>query len=477
MSENVSQLNLRIVFCYAIIGTEVKTMLFKRKIYNKFLAWKEETNGKKALLVEGARRIGKSTVVEEFAKNEYKSYILIDFAKATDEVKNYFKLYLNDLDTLYMLLSVQYGVQLYERESIIIFDEVQLFPKAREAIKYLVADGRYDFIETGSLISIKENVKEIVIPSEERHIKMYPLDFEEFCWALDEKPLISYIRNCFSNRVPLERSLHDKAMLLFKQYILVGGMPRSVVAFLEGRKDFGKADVEKRDILELYRSDIMKIKAQYRSKVLAIFDQIPGLLSRHEKRVVFNRIAEGSVAEQYEETFFWLSDSMVANECRRANDPNVGLSLTESDTYIKCYMGDTGLLVSHAFDENELLEDEVYKQILSGKLGLNEGMLYENVIAQMLVANGHRLFFYTHYNEEKKRNDIEIDFIISNNSKTKYKMYPIEVKSGERYTTKSLLRFKEKYKSRIGECYIIHPKNLSYKDDILCIPPYMTICL
>lgn len=452
-------------------------MFFQRTIYKKFLSWKKETNGKKALMVEGARRIGKSTIVEEFARNEYKSYILIDFARVSEEVKDYFRLYLNDLDTFYMLLSVQYGVHLFPRESIIIFDEVQLFPKAREAIKYLVADGRYDFIETGSLISIKENVKEIVIPSEERHIKMYPLNFEEFCLALNETPLIAYIRDCFIKRVPLERSIHEKAMLIFKQYLLVGGMPMSVVAFLEGRKDFSRADLEKRDILELYRNDIMKIKVQYRSKVLAIFDQIPGLLSRHEKRVVFNRIVEGSTAEQYEETFFWLSDSMIANECRRTNDPNVGLSLNESDTYIKCYMGDTGLLTSHAFDENELLENEVYKQILAGKLGLNEGMLYENIIAQMLVANGHRLFFYTHYNDEKRRNDIEIDFLISNNSKTKYKIYPIEVKSGTHYSTESLLRFQEKYRSRIGGCYIIHPRNLTIKDDILCIPPYMTICL
>lgn len=452
-------------------------MLFKRKIYDKFLAWKDETKGKKALLVEGARRIGKSTIVEEFAKNEYKSYIIIDFAKASQDIKSYFQQHLNNLDTFYMLLSVQYGVKLYPRESIIIFDEVQMFPKAREAIKYLVADGRYDFIETGSLISIKENVKDIVLPSEERHIKMYPLDFEEFCWALGEEALVSYIRRCFEEKTSLERYIHDKAMLIFKEYMLIGGMPQSIVAYIENQKDFEKADLEKRDILELYRSDIMKIDARYRSKVLAIFDQIPGLLSRHEKRVVFNRIVENSTAEQYEETFFWLSDSMIVNECRRANDPAVGLSLSESDTYLKCYMGDTGLLLSHAFDENELLEEEVYKQILNDKLGLNEGMLYENVIAQMLAANNHRLFFYTHYNEEKKRNDIEIDFIISNNSKTKYKMYPIEVKSGARYSIKSLQKFNEKYKDRIGGAYIIHPRNLTIKEDIICIPPYMTICL
>ena len=453
-------------------------MIFRRKIYDKFLAWKNKSKGTKALLIEGARRIGKSTIAEEFAKNEYKSYILIDFARASDETKDYFKLYLNDLDTFYMLLSVQYGVKLYPRESLIIFDEVQLYPKAREAIKYLVADGRYDFIETGSLISIRENVKDILIPSEERHISMYPMDLEEFCWALGEEMLPLYIRDCFLKRVPLEQSLHQKAMLIFKQYLLVGGMPKSVAAFLESGKDFGKADLEKRDVLELYRSDIMKINTRYRSKVLAIFDQIPGMLSRHEKRVIFSQIASGSTADQYEETFFWLSDSMITNECRKANDPNVGLSLNESDTYIKCYMGDTGLLVSHAFDENELLEDEVYKQILAGKLGINEGMIYENAIAQMLTANGHRLFFYTHYNDEKRRNDIEIDFIISNNSKTKYKIYPIEVKSSARYSAASLLRFREKYESRIGECYIIHPKNLGVnKDGILCLPPYMAMCL
>lgn len=428
-------------------------------------------------MVEGARRIGKSTIVEEFARNEYKSYLIIDFAKAPEEVKGYFSSYLDDLDTFYMLLSVHYGVKLHHRESVILFDEVQRFPKARESIKYLVADGRYDFMETGSLISIKENVKDIIIPSEERHLKMYPMDFEEFCWALEETPLVEYIHRCFEEKTPLERGLHDKAMLIFKQYLLVGGMPMSVVAFLEGEKDFGKADVEKRDILELYRSDIMKIKARYRAKVLAIFDQIPRLLSRHEKRVVFNRIVEGSVAEQYEETFFWLSDSMIANECRKTNDPNIGLSLNESDSFIKCYMGDTGLLVSHAFDENELLENEVYKQILSGKLGLNEGMLYENAIAQMLVSNGHRLFFYTHYDKEKKRNDVEIDFIISNNSKTRYRMFPIEVKSTSKYSMDSLNRFREKFKSRIGGCFVIHPRNLQEKDGILFLPPYMTMCL
>lgn len=452
-------------------------MILKRKMYDKLLDLKRTLNGKKALLIEGARRIGKSTVCEEFGKNEYKSYILIDFAKCPDEVRGYFLKHMNDLDTFFMLLSAYYGKKLYERDSLIIFDEVQRFPKARECIKYLVADGRYDYIETGSLISIRDNVKDIVIPSEERHLKMYPLDLEEFCMALGEEQLTGYIRKCFEERIPLENGLHQKAMLIFKQYMLVGGMPRSVIAFLESRRDFDRADLEKRDILSLYRDDIMKIDTKYRSKVLTIFDSIPGLLSRHEKRVIFGEVAAGSTADQYEDTFFWLSDSMISNECFLCNDPNVGLSVNENRTYIKCYLGDTGLLVSHAFDENELLEDEVYKQILCDKLNMNEGMLYENAIAQMLTANGHKLYFYTHYNDEKHRNDIEIDFLISNNSKLKYKMYPIEVKSGKKYSIESLKRFREKYKDRIGECYVIHPRNLSFKEDIVCIPPYMTVCL
>ena len=372
------------------------TMILKRKIYKKLLEWKNECQGKKALLIEGARRIGKSTICEEFGKNEYESYLLIDFAKKDKEVEMYFERYLNDLDTFFMLLQTHFGTKLTERNSLIIFDEVQMFPQARAAIKYLVADGRYDYIETGSLISIRENVKNIVIPSEERHINMYPLDFEEFAIALEEDLLVEYIKKCFEKREPLERSMHNQAMLLFHQYMLVGGMPMPVVAFIESKKDFTEADKEKRDILKLYREDIMKIDMRYRSKVLAIYDQIPGFLSQHEKRVVFKKLQDGSYADQYEETFFWLSDSMISNECFLCNDPNVGLSLNETRSYVKCYMGDTGLLVSHAFDENELLEDEVYKQILAGKLQINEGMLYENAIAQMLVANGHKLYFYTH---------------------------------------------------------------------------------
>ena len=452
-------------------------MIFRRKIYDRLIEWKKECRGTRAILIEGERRIGKSTVAEEFARKEYGKYLIIDFAKKDRETESYFEKYLSDLDTFFMMLQVHYSVTFEERNTLIVFDEVQMFPQARAAVKYLVADGRYDYLETGSLISIKENVKDIVIPSEERRIRMYPMDLEEFAWAEGHEELMNYIRKCFTDRVPLERSQHDKAMLLFKEYMLVGGMPKAVSEFLENRKSFEKADIEKRDILDLYRSDIMKIKARYRSYVLSIYDQIPSLLSKHDKRIVFKEAGPNSARESYEETFFWLSDSMITNECFLTTDPNVGLSLNEDRTYIKCYLSDTGLLVSHAFDENELLEEEVYKQILGERLSLNEGMLYENAVAQMLTAAGHRLFFYTHYSEEKHRNDIEIDFLISNNSKMKAKIYPIEVKSSKNYTTVSLEKFREKFKSRIGECYVIHPRNLIQKDGILCIPPYMTFLL
>ena len=453
-------------------------MLLERKIINKLKRWKEETNGSKALLIEGARRIGKSTSVVEFAEKEYDSYLLIDFSIAPKEIKEYFEKYVTDLDTLFMLLSAHYKVQLITRRTLIIFDEVQFCPKAREAIKYLVEDRRYDYIETGSLISVKENVKNILIPSEERHIKMYPLDFEEFLWALNEKELANLIKEFFKKRQPLPNFLHEKAMLLFRQYLLIGGMPKSVVAYLENNRNFEKADKEKRDILSLYRSDIMKIPFTYVSKVLSIFDQIPGLLSKHEKRVVINNIDPNQRYADYEGTFFWLSDSQIANECFLCNDPNIGLSLNEDRTYIKCYMGDTGLLVSHAFDENEIISNDLYRKILFDDLGINNGMLFENAIAQSLVANGHKLYFYTRYSEEKHRNDIEIDFIVSNNSKLDYKIYPIEVKSGKTYSIKSLTRFIEKFKDRIGCAYVIHTKNLSIKENnIVCIPSYMCFCL
>ena len=452
-------------------------MLFKRKAYEKMREWKAQSAGEKALLIEGARRIGKSTIAEEFGKREYKSYILIDFNDVGKLVKDAFENYLGDLETFFMILSTEYNVTLYPGETLIIFDEIQKFPKARQSIKKLVKDGRFHYIETGSLISIRENVKDITIPSEERKLKMYPMDFEEFCAALGEEKITEFIHKSFNELTPLPEEMHKKAMMLFKQYMLVGGMPKAVEKYLSCGRSFARADEEKRDILQLYRDDISKIDRTYKAKVLSVFDQIPAFLSQHEKRVRLSNISSSASLPSYEETFFWLGDSMMVNECFNVSDPNVGLSLNEERTAVKCYMGDTGLLVSHAFDENEIASEELYKQILSDKLSLNEGMLFENVVAQCLAANGHKLFFYTHYNEEKHRNDMEIDFLLSASGKVRQKLYPVEVKSGKKYTTSSLTAFVQKYSKRIERAYIIHPKNLQIKDRIICIPAYMAMCL
>ena len=447
-------------------------MEIKRNIYNKIADWKKQTNGTKALLIEGARRIGKSTVAEKFAKNEYKTYILIDFNKAGKKVKDAFN-YLDNIDVFFQTLTLEYNTRLFQRESLIIFDEIQKFPKAREAIKYLVADGRYDYIETGSLISIKENVQNITIPSEERKIQMYPVTFEEFMVYMDEEILLDYIKECFENRQPLDREMHNKAMRLFKEYMLVGGMPQAIVAYKKNGRDFNAADIEKRDILSLYEDDIKKAAKRYQSKVSAIFDNIPGFLSSHEKRIILKEIEKNGTFDRYDEPLFWLGDSMICNLCYKCNDPNIGLALNRNDSYVKCYMGDTGLLVSHAFSENEITDVQLYKQIMDGKLSLNQGMLYENEISQIITASGRKLYFYTRYSEKKHRNDIEIDFIISNESKTMFKISPIEVKSSKNYTTSSLLAFKEIFKKRIDTQIIVHPKNFSVDDDVIKIPPYM----
>ena len=451
-------------------------MFFKRKIYDKLLEWKQESNGRTAILVEGARRIGKSTVVKAFAQKEYKSFILIDFSNCSEKVLDAFDHMVN-LDDFFMLLTAEYGVNLYPRESLIVFDEVQLFPKARQAIKHLVADGRYDYVETGSLISIRENVKDILIPSEERHVKMFPMDFEEFVHAIGESVTLEYIKQCFQDQKPLLDAIHRKAMFIFRQYMLVGGMPQAVEIFIDSGKNLTQVDLVKRDILALYRDDINKIKANYGVNVVSLFDQIPSFLSKHEKRVRLNSINDTQSFTKLDESFFWLGDSMITNMCFNCSDPNVGLFMNADRTYIKCYMGDTGLLISKAFSEKELQEEMLYSKILHDNLSVNQGMFFENIVAQMLVAKGYDLFFYNRYSYEKKRNDIEIDFIISNGSTLNLKIFPIEVKSGKRYTITSLTRFQEKFHERMGGAYVIHPKNFEIKDGITYLPAYMTFCL
>ncbi|MGN1263807.1 MAG: DUF4143 domain-containing protein, partial [Prevotella sp.] len=310
-----------------------------------------------------------------------------------------------------------------------------------------------------------------------RRLTMYPMDFEEYALAMGEGQLMEYIRSCFERQVPLEQSIHAKAMMLFRQYMIVGGMPQSILAYMENDRDFRLSDMEKRDILAMYRNDIMKIRSSYKSGVMALFDQIPSFLSHKERRVVMNRLDKNATFPKYHDTFFWLADSMMVNQCFNCSDPNVGLSLNEDRTYVKCYMCDTGLLISHTFNENEISDNALYRELLFGKLTVNEGMFYENVISQMLVANGHRLFFYTRYNSTKRRNDMEIDFLISNNSKLKYKVYPIEVKSSDRYSIHSIGHFAEHFRERVGGCYVIHPKNLKKEGNILFLPAYMTFCI
>ena len=446
----------------------------KRKIYSQLLDWKKQSNGTSCLLIEGARRIGKSTICEIFGKKEYATYINIDFVKASNAIKDNFN-NLNNLDIFYQNISLEYNKKLYNRNSLIIFDEIQNFPKAREALKYLVQDGRYDFIETGSLISIKENVQNITIPSEEVNLKMYPLDFEEFLLAANEEILIEYIKNSYVHKQALPDNIHRKAMRLFYEYMLVGGMPKSVLTYFENGRDFDKADEEKRKIISLYANDIKKASRLYNSKVSYIFENLPSFLSTHEKRITLKR--NNDIYSTYEDAFYWLEDSSICNLCYKCNDPSVGLALNKNLGSIKCYLNDTGLLVSMAFNENELISNNLYKTILQGRLSFNKGMLFENVVAQMLVSKGKKLYFYTHYNQKIHRNDIEIDFLISNQSNSNYKIYPIEVKSSKNYTTISYNKFKSKFQNKVASSILIHPKQFSIDGINEKIPPYMLFAI
>ena len=451
-------------------------MELERKIYDRLIRWKSESAGHSSLLIEGARRVGKSTIAEKFGREHYRSYVVIDFAKASKVIRDNFEDNLNELDTFFQVISLEYSTRLYRRESLLIFDEIQRFPKAREAIKYLVADGRFDFIETGSLISIKENVEDIVIPSEEEKELMHPLDFEEFLEALGEGVMVDYIRDCWLKKEPLEERFHRKATRLFREYLLVGGMPQSVVAYLEHDKSFRESDRVKRRILSLYRDDVHKAQRRYSSRVSAVFENVPGFLSTHEKKVVLNQIEPGSTFDRYDDSLFWLGESMMCNLCYRCTDPNVGLALNKDDSAVKCYMGDTGLLVSLAFSENDIADEDLYRQVMNGRLALNEGMLHENAVAQELVASGRKLYFYTHYSEEKHRNDIEIDFLITDGSLQKCKVLPIEVKSSKNYTKVSYDRFNERFGTKGGEGLVVHPKQLQRDRNGYRIPSYMLFC-
>lgn len=446
--------------------------MLKRKIYDKLLAWKKQSNGQTALLIDGARRVGKSYVAETFAKKEYKSYILIDFGIAPKDVLDLFVHDSFNLDLFFAKLSAFYGKNLYKRDSIIILDEVQQFPRARQLIKYLVADGRYDYIETGSLIRLKKNVQDIIIPSEEEHIEMFPMDFEEFLWAMEDEVTVPLIRSCFESKTPLGQALHRKIMNDFRQYILVGGMPQSVLAYLE-EKNFDASDVAKRRILRLYRDDVSKFAEGYEDKVFAVFDGIPGQLSKKEKKYKLSSISKEARFRTYEDSFIWLHEAMVVNNCFNAIDPNVGLAISADNTTQKCYMADTGLLVTHTFMDSSFTENELYRAILFDKLNINEGMIMENVVAQMLRTNGHKLYFYSRCDSENRENHMEIDFLITEGKK----IAPVEVKSNNYTSHSSLDKFRSKFSSKIGNSYILYSKDVMLKDGIIHLPFYMAMFL
>jgi len=446
--------------------------ILKRKIYDALLSWKNMSNGATALIIDGARRVGKSFICEQFAQNEYKSHIIIDFGNAPNDILDLFSNDSYNLDLFFAKLSAFYSKPLHKRGSVIIFDEVQQFPRARQLIKYLVADGRYDYIETGSLISLKKNVQDIIIPSEEEHIEMFPLDFEEFLWALGDNATSPFIKQCFDAKVPLGQALHRKIMNDFRQYILVGGMPQAVLEYIK-TKDFESVDTIKRRILKLYRDDVSKFAGGYEDKVFAIFDGIPSQLSKKEKKYRLSSISKQARFRSYEDSFVWLNEAMVVNTCFNATDPNIGLSMSADYTTQKCYMGDTGLLITHTFLDSPYIENDLYKAILFDKLGINEGMIMENVTAQMLRRNGHKLYFYSRYDKDHRQNHMEIDFLITE----KKKISPIEVKSGSYKSHSSLDKFRRKFSSKIANSYILYTKDLIIKDDIIHLPIYMAMFL
>ena len=474
----------------------------RRKAYSDLLKWKEESAGTTALLVNGARRVGKSHLVRKFAENEYRSHIIIDFAKIDEMTLNIFKEHSSDLDDFFQKLMVAKGRKLYPRESVVVFDEVQLYPPARQMIKYLVEDGRYDYIETGSLISIKANVRDIVVPSEEDDLEMFPLDFEEFLWAMGNETAIPYMEECFKELKPLGDAAHKKIMDLFRKYMLVGGMPQAVIKYVT-TGSFEKTEAVKKRILSVYRKDITKYAGGYSQRVNFIFDMIPSQLSKGEKKYLLASLNKNARYRDFDDAFMWLADGMIVNPCVNATDPTVGLMMSADFTSQKLYMGDTGLLVTESLADKDSTDEDIYKSLLLGKIGINEGMFAENVVAQCLRANGNQLYFYSRYpkpkDDEEGKDDrenemetgpkddeetmdptpvvwdtaVEIDFLIRRG----HKICPVEVKSSEKIRHESLDRFVSRFKGRIGQPYILCTKDIKVKDGIVYMPLYMAALL
>ncbi len=448
-------------------------MIFKRKVYNKLLEWKEMSAGASAVLLEGARRIGKSTIVEEFAKHEYDDYMILDFAKENKDIRNNFIENMDDLDTFFRNLFLLKGRSLKGEKCVLIFDEVQLFPIARQAIKYLVADGRYEYIETGSLISIKRNVQDILIPSEEYRIKMYPMDFEEYLWALNDEFTYSAMKEAFEKRKPLGDAIHRKIMKTFRTYMAVGGMPQAVEAYVSG-KTFAQIDFIKRNILDLYEEDLAKYDADNREKASVIYKTIPEQLENKNSHFKFSLVDKNARYKNYVDAVSFISESMIGNECINITKPEVVLELFSDRSNFKLYMGDTGLLVTRIMMNSEETDEDLYKALIIDDLGINQGMILENMVAQMLRASGHGLYFHEYLykaegNEAEKK--YEIDFM----TVKKKKICPIEVKSSNYKSHKSFDYLLKKYQFKMEDRYIIYTKDLKYEDGITYIPVYMTM--
>ena len=458
-------------------------MQLRRKAYDRLLRWKKESAGASAILINGARRVGKSYLAEEFARNEYRDHIIIDFSNTSDEIRAVFDGYNGDIPEFLRALSTAIGRTMPVRESVIVFDEVQQCPRARQMIKHLVKDGRYDYIETGSLMSIRSNIEGIVIPSEEEDLYLHPLDFEEFLWALGNDTAVPYLRECLEQMHPVGDAMHRAVMGLFRKYMLVGGMPQAVTEFAESGS-FEKAEAAKRRILTVYRKDIARFAKGYEARVTGIFDRIPSELNRKEKKFRITSIDKNARNRDFEDAFMWLDDAMIVNPCVNATDPRVGLAMNLDITRQKLYMADTGLLVTQCLEDDEMTGEDIYKSLLLGKLGINEGMFAENAVAQCFRANGRKLFFYSRSpsagaedadSEEEAawESAIEIDFLIRSGRK----ICPVEVKSSDRLRHDSLDRFRDRFGKALGQPYILCTKDVRAEDGIVFLPLYMAAVL
>lgn len=443
-------------------------MIFRRKIYNELLQWKRMDDGRTAVLIQGARRVGKSTIAEEFAKNEYETHILVDFAACSTEIRDLFN-DVSDLNRIFMRLQLEYGVELKERKSVIIFDEVQFAPKARQAIKYLVKDGKYDYIETGSLISIRKNVKDILIPSEEVKLHMFPMDYEEFKWALGDTATLKLLRGCFHDKTSMGDAMNRKLMRDFRLYMLIGGMPQAVASYLE-TNNLEKVDSVKRSVITLYEDDFNKIDPT--GNASKIFRQIPAQLTNNANRYLAWSATNGTRYSGLTEIISEIKESMVVNMAYHANDPSVGMALHQAPNKYKMFVGDTGLFVTLAFWDKKFTDNTIYHKLLSDKLSVDLGYVYENVVAQMLKAAGHELYYYTFPTNSGKHN-YEVDFLIADGDKVS----PIEVKSSGYKAHASLDAFCEKFSSRIKHKYIVYTKDLRKDTGVLYLPAYMTMFL